>query len=175
MKKLATLVFLTAFFIKVSGQSPSFSREVIAAGGDFFVSPAGSLSWTLGETVIETFENNSINIILTQGFQQPDEFVKNDTTGLWELPASNIMLKLYPNPTMHFVRMDLRYDANSKLKIELVDMLGRVINSDNLEVRKDQSSDYQLDVSSLSAGMYMFRITDKGQILNNYKFQKVSN
>jgi len=172
MKGLVILIFSVNSLIAVNAQNPSLSREVIAAGGDFFVSPVGSLSWTLGETVIETFENNTINIILTQGFQQPDEF---NTTGIWELPVSNIFLKLYPNPTVHVVRLDLKFDANSILKIQLVDMLGRIINSDDLDVSKGQLSSYQLDVSLLSAGMYMFRLTDKGQLLNSYKFQKVSN
>lgn len=174
MNRLVALVFATLSVIAANAQQTSFSREVIAAGGDFFISSAGSLSWTLGETVIETFENNSINIILTQGFQQPDEFVKNDTTGIWELPSSNTLLKLYPNPTAHFVKLELKHDADSKLKIELVDMLGRVINTDHFEAGKGQVSNYQLDVSSLSAGMYMFRLTGNGQILNSYKFQKVS-
>ena len=68
--------------------------------------------------------------------------------------------------------MDVKYDNNSRIKIELVDMLGRILNSDNLNVQKGQVSNYQLDVSSLASGMYMFRLTSKGNLLNSYKFQK---
>lgn len=48
------------------------SQEVVATAGGFFESDNLSLSWTLGETVVETFETD--NFILTQGFQQPYSF-----------------------------------------------------------------------------------------------------
>jgi hypothetical protein len=49
--------------------------EVISSAGDYFA-PEGSnitLSWTLGEPVIETFAPTGGSVILTQGFQQPIE------------------------------------------------------------------------------------------------------
>ncbi len=170
MKKFCSLCFSLIIFLTVGAQTPSISRDVIASAGDYFTSPVGSLSWTLGETVIETVENGSINVILTQGFQQPDEI--DDTVGIWELPRSNVFVSLYPNPTIQSIRMDVKYDNSSRIKIELVDMLGRILNSDNLDVLKGQVSNYQLDVSSLSSGMYLFRLTSNGNLLNSYKFQK---
>ncbi len=171
MKRLLLAVSAVFIFLSSFSQAPSLSREVISSAGDYFISPVGSLSWTLGEPVIETVENGSINIILTQGFQQPDEL----PVGIWQIPADNIFVNLYPNPTVQIVRLDLKYDANSKMKIELVDMLGRVLHTDKLNVTKGQVSNYELDVSSLAAGMYMFRLTGNGRLLNSYKFQKVSN
>ena len=136
MKRFINLIFSVISLIAVNAQNPSLSREVIAAGGDFFVSPVGSLSWTLGETVIETFESNAINIILTQGFQQPDEL----PVGIRQLSSGNVFVNLYPNPSVHFVRLDIKHDSNSKIRVELVDILGRTINSDNLDVTRGQLS-----------------------------------
>jgi len=48
--------------------SQSNESEVISASGECFEESGISLSWTLGETINETFSNE--NIILTQGFQQ---------------------------------------------------------------------------------------------------------
>ena len=173
MKKLIPLAFLLFAFVAVSAQSPSFSREVMAAGGGYFVSPEGSLSWTLGEAITETFENLTLDIILTQGFQQPDD--KNDTIiGIWEKPASDIFVSLYPNPTAQTIALDLKYDETSRIRIGLVDMLGRELHAENLDVLKGQQSAYRLDVSLLSPGMYMFRLTDNGRLLNSYKFQKIA-
>ena len=84
----------------------------------------------------------------------------------------DIFMNLYPNPTTSFVKLDFKYDASANIQLELVDMLGRVLHSDELDVVKGQMSNYQLDLSSLSAGMYMFRLTSSGQLLNSYKFQK---
>lgn len=170
MKRFIIIGFAVFGLTWVSAQNPSLPRDVIASGGDFFASPAGSLSWTLGETVIETLENTSINLVLTQGFQQPDEL----TVGVKQVPNAKVFVNLYPNPSVQFVRLDLKYESTSRLNLELVDMLGRVIDSQILDVIKGQISNYQVDVSPLSAGMYMFRLTDKGHPINSYKFQKVS-
>ncbi len=164
-------LFVCCFIITANAQSPSISREVISSGGDYFTSPIGSLSWTLGEPVVETVQNSSINLILTQGFQQPEEII-DTTIFIREIPKSNVFVNLYPNPTASFVRMDLKYDHTSRIRIELVDMLGRIHHADEINVDKNLMSNYQLDVSSLSAGMYMFRLTSEGKLLNTYKFQK---
>ena len=77
--------------------------EVISSAGGYFPAPVGSnitLSWTLGEPVIETFAPNGSSIILTQGFQQPtvpgtysvDGNVLYDNTALNPMP--NIQLTL---------------------------------------------------------------------------------
>lgn len=166
------LPILLLFHFAASAQNASISRDVIATAGDFFTSAAGSLSWTLGETVIETVENGSINVILTQGFQQSDE--RDFPIGIRELYANNVFVNLYPNPAVESVRMDVKFDKNSRIKIELVDMLGRVLNSDRLDLMKGQLSNYQLDVSALASGMYLFRLTDNGNLLNAYKFQKAA-
>lgn len=169
MKYFNFLIICVMTSAAANGQS--ISRDVIASAGDFYSSTAGSLSWTLGETVIETVENGSVNVILTQGFQQPDE--RDFPIGIRQIPVNSVFVNLYPNPTVQFVRLDVKYDNTSRIKIELVDMLGRVLNSDNLDVMKGQSSNYQLDVSSLAAGMYMFRLTtSKGNLLHSCKFQK---
>lgn len=172
MKALGS--FLCAFLCLAAAhaQYPSFSREVIAAGGDFFTSPTGSLSWTLGETVAEIFENNAINLVLTQGFQQPDEIEK--TIGVWETPASIVFANVYPNPANRSIALDLKYDENSQVRIEMVDMLGRVLHEDNLTLKKGQRTTYRIDISPLSPGMYMFRLSGSGKLLSSCKFQKVS-
>lgn len=167
MKNLTILSLFACLSIGMNAQS--LSPQVIASGGDFFQAGGVSLSWTLGEPVVETVSNGAVNIILTQGFQQPEDF----TIGIRSIVAADVFVNLYPNPTAQSIRMDLKYGENSRLKIELIDVLGRVLNSDNLEVTKNLVSNYQLDVSALSAGMYMFRLTDNGKLLNTYKFQKV--
>ncbi len=175
MNRLIPAIIVLSFAVTAFAQSPSISREVIAAGGDYFTSPVGSLSWTLGEPVVETVVNGGINIVLTQGFQQPDE-LDSIPIGIFTPTASNnVFVSMYPNPVAHSIRLDVKYDDNSRIRIELIDLLGRVLNSDELDVQKNLISNYQIDVSTLASGMYIFRLTDKGQLLNSYKFQKVSN
>ncbi|GIV33097.1 MAG: hypothetical protein KatS3mg031_0632 [Chitinophagales bacterium] len=171
---LGVLLLGLTGMVSVFAQAPTISREVIAAGGDFFVSPIGSLSWTLGEPVVETVVNGSISIVLTQGFQQPDER-DSITIGIFAPAVSgSVALSLYPNPASHHIYLDLRYNQSATLRIELLDMLGRVLNSDELEVYHEQVHQYTMDIHALPSAMYILRITEKGKLLNSYKFQKVT-
>ncbi len=72
MKKLAFTLFAFCIYFLSFSQSANF--EVISSGGGYFA-PEGStvtLSWTLGEPVIETYTSTDNTIVLTQGFQQPN-------------------------------------------------------------------------------------------------------
>lgn len=67
MKNILSLLIALSVSFSVAGQT--LSPEVNASAGDFYSNANGSLSITIGETVIETFFGT--NTILTQGFQQP--------------------------------------------------------------------------------------------------------
>ena len=69
MKKLSVLIAtsgLILFAIQTNAQ------QVIATSGGYYQNENISLSWTVGEPVIETFTAG--DVILTQGFQQPWSF-----------------------------------------------------------------------------------------------------
>ncbi len=63
MKKLLLLLFLIGFL-----QNWISAQEVFSSGGEFIETPTGSLSWTIGEPISETFSDGMA--VLTQGFQQ---------------------------------------------------------------------------------------------------------
>jgi hypothetical protein len=68
MKKIIILLFSVIFLGSLQAQVTN-EQQVISSAGNYSEAGGLSLSWTLGETVIATFENG--NLILTQGFQQP--------------------------------------------------------------------------------------------------------
>ena len=103
-KAILFLLFIASFTL---AKSQMLSPEVIASGGDFFVSPAGSLSWTLGEPVVETISNSAIQLILTQGFQQPVEI--DTTVGIGDIGLSNVFVNLYPNPASDYIYLDFYF------------------------------------------------------------------
>jgi hypothetical protein len=79
MKKLISIYALTAtiiclaMFKRINAQT--LSPQVIASAGGYQSNASASLSFTIGETVIQTF--TSPNNILTQGFQQPYSMILN--------------------------------------------------------------------------------------------------
>lgn len=69
MKKFTTSLVIT--FLMLSAYDAN-AQQVIASAGEYFEGENISLSWTLGEPVIET--TTGADIVLTQGFQQPYSF-----------------------------------------------------------------------------------------------------
>jgi len=69
MKHLTLLISALAFAACIFQAK---AQQVVSTSGGYYEGENLSLSWTLGEPVIETF--NSGNLILTQGFQQPYNF-----------------------------------------------------------------------------------------------------
>lgn len=66
-------LFINVMLILLCTQtfSQTLMPKVVATSGKFYNNPQGSLSVTIGELAsIKTLTNNSINLILTQGFQQ---------------------------------------------------------------------------------------------------------
>lgn len=76
MKKiLFTTLSLCWMFMQTEISAQSLSPQVIATTGGYTSNAAGSLSYTVGETVIQTLSTGSHT--LTQGFQQPFEMQLN--------------------------------------------------------------------------------------------------
>jgi hypothetical protein len=145
----------------------SLTPQVIASAGNYFDNGTVSLSWTLGEPVIETY--TSANTILTQGFHQPELL----TVGIATVMPRNTFMSIYPNPTMHNVTFDLKYFDNAIIKIDIINNLGQIVSSQNIDVKKEHLSSHVLNMNHLASGMYQIRVTDKGQLVNNYKINKV--
>jgi hypothetical protein len=148
-------------------QAQSLSPQVIASAGDYYDNGTISLSWTLGEPAVETY--TSANLILTQGFQQPELL----TVGIKNTKKENLFANLYPNPTFKTIKLDLKYSNSSTLNVQLMNTLGQIIKTENFDVVKNQLNNYQLDLDGLSAGMYQIRLTDNGKLVETYKIQKL--
>ena len=72
--------FISVLIICVITTTISIAQEVISTTGEHYENSNGSISWTIGEPVIETLGSN--NNYLTQGFHQPTVI---PTMGQWGL------------------------------------------------------------------------------------------
>jgi hypothetical protein len=142
---LLTLKMKTLFIALLVCQVNVFAQAqvqfVTSTGGDFFSSASGSLEWTLGEPVTETFQKD--NTFLTQGFHQTFK-QESGTTGIL----------VYPNPTRDF--LFVRTPSPGNYQIELFNLHGVKLMSG----RDPSSADnlYQLDVQALEAAVYLLRV-----------------
>src|SRR6056297_697195 len=86
------IIFYVFLFIPYIILSQNLDQHVIATSGDYTKTENNTLSWTIGETLIETAKKDSF--ILTQGFQQGNLSV------ITLINKNEIIysLKVYPNP-----------------------------------------------------------------------------
>lgn len=162
MKKV--IIFLFVFLISFNIFSQSAKSEVISSGGEFYENSNNSLSWTIGEVVVET--TKSANNILTQGFQQPSyslSTIKENINSEFEILA-------YPNPTSDFLNLEIKTDNKSyDIELEIIDISGKVVLN-----QKIKESISKINLSNFSKGTYLLKVFSKeiGEI-NVYKIQKI--
>ncbi len=90
MKTPISYLIATAF---IAFSLHANAQQIIATAGGYFVGENISLSWTLGEPVIETFAGD--DIILTQGFQQPYNYYLSQ---ILHIPAGWSGVSAYVDP-----------------------------------------------------------------------------
>lgn len=64
-------------------------------------------------------------------------------------------VKIYPNPATDQLTVELRSQSLSKSQIEIIDITGRIVIAQDFSTRSSN-----VDISQLSAGEYIVRITD---------------
>jgi hypothetical protein len=140
--------------------SQSLQPTVIASDGGFATLPSGTISWTIGETITETF--SSPTNYLTQGFQQPSLVLMNSvgTTGTGKA-------LVYPNPATELITIDLNYLPSANYTIELFDLLGNKISS----MSGENSAVFIFPLSDIANGVYMLTVSSPG-FLQSYKVIK---
>lgn len=155
MKSIYTIILslgLTLLF----GQS--MERQVVSAYGAYEESGDLALSSTVGEVSTATLEQ--ADIILTQGFQQPNE--KEDIDVSIERLAENLEIKVSPNPTTQKIVLELMAKQNLDLLIHLYDMNGKRLNigTPNLTTVLGKSI-REIDLSNYASGQYILSLVEK--------------
>jgi len=94
MKIKILLLWTFVMLLSISINAQSLSPRVISSAGGFFAGGSATLSVTVAEmTMVQTFVQPAN--ILTQGFQQPEQF----TTAIEENDNIAGEVSIFPNPT----------------------------------------------------------------------------
>lgn len=145
-KQSVNISFLGIFLL--SSLNGLGQESVVTAGDDFSFS-SGSVSFTIGEPIIETF--SSSNLHLTQGYQQGVIF----TAAINEF-NDDLVISAYPNPTFSELNMELNNWAND-CAYTLIDESGRIIFEGSLS----PASKNTLHLQQLASGFYYLNIIDQ--------------
>ena len=159
-KKLSLAVSsLACIFQSANAQSP---QTVIGSAGAFTVFSGGSMAWTVGEVITDTY--SSTGNFFTQGFHQPDT---PSVLKVPDLPSQNI--SIHPNPVVNSLVIDLSL-TNSNYSIELFDMQGQLIRKEPALANQKQ---LVIPFHELANGIYLLNIINaETNTRNSYKINK---
>jgi hypothetical protein len=162
MKKII-LILISGFSVAFMADAQSIERSVIGSAGA--VSAAGGviLTWTVGETVINTASAGSV--ILTQGFQQPEQ-----GTSSVDPIRLETGLAVYPNPSNGIFSVAALDNAGivvNKVAAEVRDAAGKLVFSHNsLDLTSGTNT---LDLTKLPGGFYSLSLNAGNDLTATYK------
>ena len=149
---MCRFVFFLASVILSS--SITYSQSVVSTDGGYSLGTSGSLSWTLGEIVTETFEDQSL--YLTQGFQQ----VYLGSAGYSSLLLQK-NISIYPNPFSSLINISGE-DISSTFILTIHDSQLRLV----FESEFSFPSAYEpiaIPLLNLSNGLYILSMKNKNR------------
>lgn len=157
------LTILSVAVLPLCSMAQSVTPEVMASAGEHFDNGTTQLSWTLGEVMIDTYDNGSN--ILTQGFHQT-----NLTVTAIDEAVSDIRLNLYPNPTSEFLNIELGNNEKD-INIQMYDMSGKLMHKDVINA---YDTKYVLPMQSVATGKYLIQMqSEDGKMNTTHQVVKV--
>lgn len=169
MKKV--ILSVSAFLLCLASQAQTIdlSQNVIATAGGFAEDANGnSLSFTVGEMIIETVEGDGI--ILTQGFQQPN--LPQDPNAINTTTAMGTTASVFPNPfSVEFYTM-LDMPVAGNVTFEVTDLNGKLVATKNA-AQPIGKAYYTFTTNTLAAGMYNLTVRASNGFTTSVKLNKV--
>jgi len=160
MKRYFLIFIAVALILPVCAQT--VEPMVIASAGGYDEATGVSISWTLGETIIPTFQDDDENptIILTHGFQQ-----QLIVTTVEENLEILVNVTIYPNPASEILNIRFEKPLDGEVDLVLLSQDGRLVKNDIIEATTFEK---QISMQDLPSGIYFLRLI-KGKLSNVYK------
>lgn len=161
MKRAILILIVFAIVLPLGAQT--LEPRVIASAGGYDEDPGVvSISWTLGETIIPTFQDDPVTptIILTHGFQQ-----QLIITTVQENLEIFVNVTIYPNPASEALNIRFEEALDGAVDLVLLSQDGKLVKRDIIEAATIEK---QLNMQDLPAGIYFLRLI-KGKLSNVYK------
>jgi len=164
MKKTFLIILSLAGITSLKSQT--VTPVVLANDGGYAPLSNGSISWSIGEPVSETYTGS--NNILTMGFHQPEMGLVN----LIQEQGEDVKILVFPNPVKDVLSVNLKGLKVGQYTVELNDAIGKLIYRSQTDVTED-SYMFQLKVNEAAAGNYFLRVSNK-DLTKTVKITKVN-
>ena len=159
------LLFTIALAVTLVYKSQTVTPVVLSNQGGFSALSGGSVSWTIGEPVSETY--TTATKITTMGFHQPELSI---ITLIAEQGADQNIL-VYPNPVKDVLTVNFSGLKAGTYNLELLDGIGKLIFKTETTISAT-SQTYQLKVNEVAAGNYFLKV-DNANFSKTVKINKV--
>jgi len=142
------------------------AQEVIPATGGNASGSGGSVSYSIGQVVYNTYTGASGTA--SQGVQQPFEILV--VTGIEQANGITLQCSAFPNPTTDF--LFLKIDSSTPLNIQsmsyqLCDIQGKLLESKNLK-----GPDATISMEKLTPAVYFLSVTEEKKVVKTFKIIK---
>ena len=159
-KNLFLLVSLLFSFIKLD-YCQNINHNVIGTEGGYAENNQFTISYTIGELVTDFASDSSLNIDLSQGFQQ--SFIRFVSI---EDHVFEVDIDVFPNPAIDFLNVSVN-SSHSRLVLDIYDISGKLISHKDVNESK-----FQISFSAIAAGNYLLVFTNNQNKLKTIKVQK---
>ena len=150
MKANFYFLFLLLLLVSTStGLSQAISRQVIGSAGEDASLSNSSVSWTIGEPVIETFSSGEYSLL--QGFHGGGYVISE----LGIIEQESLGVNMYPNPAEDHLIIDFEEPQKESYIFRLVSTNGTQIIRKELPSRTKRET---IDLSGLKSGSYIVEI-----------------
>ncbi|MHB0754877.1 T9SS type A sorting domain-containing protein [Polaribacter sp. M15] len=140
----------------------TYSQATYASSGGNIKSDTGSLTFTVGQLVYTTSNND--NGFMAQGVQQAFEFQVLSNS---DFSPKNFTLLTYPNPTSDYFVVSTTDTLNNKLEYTLFDIQGKQIKTGRIVKRNTN-----IEIQDISNGVYFLKVTNGKQLLKSVEIIK---
>jgi len=152
-----TLFFL---FLGLSGFSQTISKQVIGPAGSTYENSTNKLSNTAGEIVVGSMTAEDGSFQLGNGYYPS---LNLETLSI-ESPTTNLLVKIYPNPTKEIIF--ITHPSSNSFKVFISDLTGKVL------LQKEVGKQSPINIERYPSGTYLINVTTEDKKTNSYKIIK---
>jgi len=156
------LLFLVSLLISVKMLlSQQINQSVISSDGGYAINNQYSITYTIGELVSDFATDTSLNVDLTQGFNQSFLNIVSVDNLFFDVD-----INVFPNPTHDFLNVEV-LSSHNNLSINLFDISGKLIRENDISQNK-----FSISFSDLAAGNYFLVFLNNNEKLKTIKVNK---
>ena len=172
----------TVYVNNTPNVNASASSSIICLGQSVILSATGanSYTWQPGNAIGATFSTSPISTQIysvtgsaTNGCAKSNTLLVNVSpcTGITNLNGTEIEYSVFPNPAKDQLTLKINTLKNLDVSFEIIDNSGKIILKQNLKFDKNKTES-QINISSVSSGIYFLKLYDKNETIQTIKLIK---